>query len=209
MNPPFLWLRIIGGFLLTAIVVAGAVILSWKWAESWNGGNPRNLRWHIVAKSDIPQGAQLREENVGWRLGWIPAGSRFFPKGTLAIGKFAKDNITAETCLNSDNLTPFALATAPENGAVLPVEIKTEHAGGLQPKMRLAFVHDREMLPPSKPGETQSGFELLCITTSQRDPAITTLMVKVVPSYMALLPALATEQWRPVVLGNVKIDQSQ
>lgn len=207
MNPSFLWLRIIGGLLLTATVVAAAVGLSWRWAEDRNGGKPRYLRWHIIAKSDIPQGAQLREENVGWKLGWVPDESQFYPKAILAIGQFAKVKIDAGTRLNSYNLQRFALATAPENGAVVPVEIKTEHAGGLQPGMKLAFVHNKEMLPASKEGEAQRGFEVLCITTSQRDPAITTLMVKVEPSYMVLLPSLATEQWRPVVLSDVKVDQ--
>lgn len=202
MKSLFIWTKMIGSSLLTVGLLLALIATSW-WFASRRDEKTSHLRWHMVAKNMIRRGAQLREENIGWRLGWVPEGSNLLPMGSV-VGKFSSVDIPPETCLSADNLTAFAIATPPDNGAVLPVEVKTESVGALQPGMMLAFVQNKTVLPVAAIGPKQKkiGFELLCVTTSQRDPSITTLMVKVEPEDMGLIPVLGTDQWRPVVLGK-------
>ena len=123
-----------------------------------------------------------------------------------AIGKYAHTGIARDEPLRSEHLSEFAPVDVPAGGAVVPIEVKAEHAYNLKPGMQLAFVQDKVMFPASNDipaAAKDTGFLLLSVTPSARDGAITTLTVQVPQNKMEAVAALATGQWRPVVLSSL------
>jgi hypothetical protein len=89
------------------------------------------------------------------------------------------------------------------------VEVKTEHAGSVKPGARLVFVQEKDkraVMVPARRGKGPKakwhGLEVMSVAVSAKDASITTLMVAVEPCDVALIPALAIGQWRPVIISN-------
>jgi hypothetical protein len=64
---------------------------------------------------------------------------------------------------------------------------------------------DGQVVPARKgrgPKPKWHGLEVVSVAVSAKDASITTLMVAVEPCDVALIPALAIGQWRPVIVSN-------
>ena len=135
MKQFWLLLQMLGVSLLSLVLATAMVWLSFWGAQRNNGGKDTRLRWYMIASSPIHRGHRLSEENVSWQLGRIADDLRFLPKSSMAVGKYASVEIPAGTCLNSDNLTQFAAAAAPENGDPVThaedlINLRRDHENG-------------------------------------------------------------------------------
>jgi hypothetical protein len=201
-------LRIIWYVIVMAVsivLIASPVLISWLFAHKIHNNSQYRLRWYIVAKTHIAKGTRLTEDDLRGRLGLLVADTDdFIAVEKLAIGKYANAAIGQGKPLRLEHLSEFAPMDVPAGGAVVPIEVKTEHAYNLQPGMQLAFVQDKVMFPASQDilaAAKDTGFLLLSVTPSTRDGAITTLTVQVPQHKLKAVAALATGQWRPVVLS--------
>jgi hypothetical protein len=199
-------------YLLTAIVCVGVafspVVASWLGVVRWGYASER-VQWCIVVKRPMVKGLVLTDRNVDWTIRRIRTGDHFIPDVKSAVGRYALVDLAEGEILKPENLSEFAPSEVPEGGVAIPVEVKAEHAGGLKPGMRLAFVQEKEkksvMIPEAKglSGETTGqGFELLSVTASSKDPAVVTLIIAILKSDLASAQDLAVGQWRPVILNK-------
>lgn len=206
-------------YLLTAIIFLGIafspVVASWWTVSRWDDAREGRMQWCIVLKRPVVKGLILTDQNVDWTIRRVHTGDSFIPDVKSAMGRYALVNLAEGDLLKPENLSEFAPSGAPEGSVAIPVEVKAEHAGGLKPGMRLAFVQEKEkksvMIPEVKGlnGQTtESGFELLSIATSSKDAAVVTLTIAVAKSNLASAQDLAVGQWRPVILSNPKVESS-
>jgi SAF domain-containing protein len=193
------------GMVVGLLLIASPVFVSWYLAPQIYNKSQYRLRWYVVAKTNIAKGTRLTEDNLQGRLGFLAAHTDdFIAVEKMAIGKYANTAIGKDKPLQAEHLSEFIPADVPVGGAVIPIEVKTEHAYNLQPGMQLAFVQDKVMFPASQDilaSAKDTGFLLLSVTPSARDGAITTLTVQVPQNKMEAVATLATGQWRPVVLS--------
>jgi hypothetical protein len=196
--------------LASLAVLSLLIWKNWEAAAPQGGARPSRLTWHAIAKRKIHKWAKLKEDDVTWTLARIREGDEGVPKRALAVGRYAADDIVEGAPLRAELLSEFPLAEAPDNGAVMPVDVKTEHAASLKPGMRVAFLNDKALLPrQGKPGALarDQGFTILCVTTSAKDESLTTLSVQIPPGEMKSLQTLGSGQWRPIVLGALKKEE--
>jgi hypothetical protein len=191
---------------LSILIVALITVSSWWLAASAPGKLPQRLRWHMVTKTKIPKGRQVKDDDVTWTLGRVSETEKLIPMSKTVVGKYAVNDIESGSSCIPDALSDLALIEAPNNGAAVPVEVKTLDAASLKPGMSLAFVQDKKILPATSAKKTNSkGFLLLSITTSAPEPTITSLIVKVEADDISAVPLLGSGQWRPIALGESKI----
>jgi hypothetical protein len=195
--------------VISLAAFALVILKNWEKASPGWGENSPRLTLHATASRKIRKGARVKDEDVTWAISRLRQGESGLPKRSLARGKYAVTDIAEGSALRPGLLSDFAPVEAPQNGAAIPVEVKTDHAVHLVPGMRIAFLKDNEMLPKGRnpdAGENSRGFLLLSITGSVKDESLTTLTVQVPPAEMVSLSALGSNQWRPVVLGQLNLE---
>lgn len=207
--------------LLGIAVLLSLVFVSWWYAKD----KAFRLRWHITAKHQLVKGTRLTEKDIDWNLGRLSEELQFIPTKDFVIGKYTKTDLSEREVITPEQISEYAPSTVAQGNLVVPVEMKTEHAISLKPGMYLAFVQEKIMLPavktpapktplkkttaalkqpkPTLPKSVQ-GFLLLSVTPSLRDAAITTLTVEVPLEQIDSVAALATGEWRPVILNSQK-----
>lgn len=200
-------------YLLTGIICLGIVFspiaASWWLVSQRQYDREGRMQWCVVVKRPLIKGLKLTEENVDWTIKRVRTGDQFIPDAKSAIGRYAQRDLAEGELLKPEFLSEFAPSEESYADAAIPVEIKSEHAAGLKPGMRLAFVQEREkksvMIPAVKvEGQTsESGLKLLSITASLKDAALVTIFVSVSKSDLAKVQDLAIGQWRPVILSNL------
>jgi hypothetical protein len=199
----------IGVLSLTLVVLL--VLASWQKAAPEDGQKPRRLRWHMIAKQKILRGTRIGDDDVTWTVSRIPEDTPYVSAARFAVNRYSESDVEEGALLRPGELSVYAPAAATVNGAVVPVEAKTEYTLSLKPGMQLAFVQGKVILPAvsdAAAGKAEPGFALLSITHSPRDAALTTLSVQVDEKQLKLAPLLATGEWRPVVLGAYKVAET-
>jgi hypothetical protein len=188
---------------IAALPIAG----SWWVASGRATVTEGSMRWCIEAKTSVVKGIKLTDENVDWTIRRVKAWEHCVSGAKQAVGKYAVVNLMEGDLLKPEHFSEFAPAKVPDGGAAVTVEVKTEHAAGLKPGMRLAFVQEKEkttiMIPEAKKLtglQNASGFELLSITASQKDASVTAVTIAAEKSDLTYVPTLASGQWRPVIL---------
>jgi hypothetical protein len=205
-------------YLLAAIACLSIAFMpvaaSWLAVSYWGYAGER-AQWCIVVRRPVPKGLVLTDQNVDWTIRRIGTGDRFIPDVKSAVGRYALVDLAEGEILKPEHLSQFAPSGAAEGSAAIPVEVKAEHAVGLKPGMRLAFVQEKEkksvMLPEAKVlnGEaTGQGFELLSVAASSKDPSVVTLTVAILKHDLVFAQDLAVGQWRPVILSTSLVGRS-
>lgn len=133
MNPTLRLLSYLGAILLSVLVVAALIIGNWLAARPTSQEPLQRLRWVAFAKTNIVQGSAVKADQLQWRLSRLPDGSRYVFVSQMAVDRYALGNISEGACLNRDDFNVFAPDDAPAGGAVIPVEVKTEHVASLKP----------------------------------------------------------------------------
>lgn len=195
-------------FYLSAIVlsvtgVAVVVVANWWAASPDPQRSPGRLYWAAFTRMKIEQGSVVNENQIQWRLVRLPESKDYVLSSQSAVGRYAVKGIDEGTQLKRSDFIASAPDEAPAGGAVITVEVKTEHANGLRAGARLAFVQDKQMLPEVNKqtvNTSDRGFLLVAVGTSVRDPSITILNVKVEADAIDSVKLLGTGQWHPVVL---------
>jgi hypothetical protein len=191
--------------LASLAILGGLFFLGYRtWILRGPGNGNLHLRWHCIAETRVLQGMTVAPENVQMRLWWLRENANFIPTPDEATGRFALRLIEGDSILRGDLLSELGPKDAPAGGALVPVEVPADDAIDLVPGLRLAFAQQKAMIPSSKDlsqPRGQPAFTLLAIHPSPRDPKVTTLVVAVPRCRMAEAAALATNQWRPVILG--------
>jgi hypothetical protein len=197
--------RYLAASLGSILLIVTLVIISWLYARPKEGAAPMRLRWHMVTKNKIEKGMRVRKDDVTWKLGRVPSTNPLIPVSTLVVGKYASCDIDANSACIPEAFSEFALAEPPRGGVVVPIEVRTSDASSLKPGVHLAFVQqDKGVLPRTTllSNQRQPGLEVLSMMTSIKDPADTTLLVKVSKGDLDSVALLATGVWRPVILGD-------
>ena len=181
-------------------------VLNWKAAETYSALG--TLRWCVVTKRPISAGARFAAEDVGLTIERVGPNDTCVADVRRAVGNYAVSNIAAEALLRPTHVSDLVPARVPLKGAAVPVEVKTEHSGSVQPGTRVAFVQEKEkrtrMIPaPKGKGAKRKwqGLEVIAMAPSAKDASITTLTVAVEAGDVSLIPALASGQWRPVIVS--------
>jgi hypothetical protein len=206
-------------YLIATVVSLGVAVspIAWSWWAAFQRDYVTEGRqqWCIIAKTPIVRGLKLADENVDWAIRRVRADDRFIWDARRVVGKYALVDLAEGDLLKSEHLSGFAPSKAPDGGAAIPVEVKTEHAGGLKPGMRLAFVQEKEkerMMIPAAKGvmerTIEPGFELLSVVTSSKDASVVTLTIAVNKTNLAYVQDLAIGQWKPVILSDPKIESN-
>jgi hypothetical protein len=192
------------------LIVLGATIAVpvGSWSLARKHADLGTLRWCVVTKRPVVVGARIVAEDVGLTIRRVKADT-CVADARRVTGKYASAHIGAGELVTATHLAEFVPARVPADGAGVPVEVKTEHAGSVKPGARLVFVQEKDkraiMVPERKgkgPKPKWNGLEVISIAVSAKDASVTTLMVAVEPSDVALIPALAIGQWRPVIISN-------
>lgn len=203
--PPFL--RILLHALWTLGIIAfsvGAVASNWSLASDRAFGSSLRLRWFLIAKTDIPEGTRLSSEYVESRLTRLPTEElEYVSSVSGVVGKY-----TLRSFKRGERLTPRDLASAPfvrppPGGAIIPVTVKSEHAGTLQAGMRLAFAKPNAVVPVLKEIQKQQapyGFALRAVMPGPEKAKGTVLLVELVPCQTRYISDLAAADWVPVIL---------
>ena len=199
-------LRLSGYFtVVSASIVAVAALIVVNWWAARPQQAPHRLRWVAVAKSEITQGRQLTEAQLQWRLVKLAQDSGYIASAKAAVGKYAQRTIGAGKLLSPADLAELPPADVLQGGAVVPVEVRSDYAASLKPGMRLAFVHEKAILPSLETlttGKDGRGFLLSAMGVSSSDTKVTLLTVQVEAADLPLVPMLGTGEWRPVILSN-------
>ena len=191
----------------TLVLVIGLIVTSWIYAAPAGGRAASRLRWHMVTKNKIARGTQIKPDDVTWTLGRVSATDPLIPISKTVVGKYAKNDIDANSTCLPELLSDLALAEPPQGGVTVPIEVQTSDVSGLKPGLHLAFVQEgKEVQPKTTLLNQQShpGLLLLSMTASTKDPADTTLFVEVGKDDLESVPLLVNGTWRPVILGAVE-----
>jgi len=188
----------------TGLLIVTLIVTSWVHARPRDPDSPSRLRWHMITRSKITKGTQVKASDVTWRLGRVAARDPLIPISKTVIGKYALRDIDANSSCIPEVFSDLALADPPQGGAVVPIEVKTSDVSSLRPGMQLAFVQQDKGVQPvttllSK--QNQPGLRLLSMTASVKEPGATTLLVEINKSDVGAAPLLVTGVWRPVILG--------
>jgi hypothetical protein len=199
--------------LLIVFSIGGAAgLIWWNWAKAAQsaGSPPRRPGWYVAARNDLAPGRAIEGKDLKWVIGWVPGNATFITAPNEAVGKYPRSDIKNGQGILPEKLSEYIPAITPAGGAILPVEVKTDHITGLTPGDSLAFVGSKQMIPAfSASGKraTPSGFKLIALTPSTREAQNTSLLIEVPPEEMKSVAALGQEMWRPVRLGSPVIAQ--
>ena len=199
--PFFRMLGYVSASMVSISLIVGFIVSSWIYAHPANTPRQR-LRWHMITKTAIPRGKQIKEDDVTWTLGRTSDDQSLSLLSKTVVGKYALTDIKVGSNCIPSSLSDLAPADPPENGAAVPVEVKTSDAASLLPNMRLAFVQDKTMLPSYQKGSANQGLLLLSITRSEQEPTTTSLIVKIEEKDMTAVPLLGSGLWRPIILSK-------
>jgi hypothetical protein len=202
MNGAWRWLA--SAAVLLAVIAAP--VYSWYVASDYS--DLGTLRWCVVTKALLIGGSRVKDEDVGLTIRRVKANDTCVADVRRAVGKYATKDLRVDELMTPSHLSEFVPVRVPVNGAAVPVEVKTEHSGSVRPGTRLVFVQEKDkaikMIPAAKDKGAKRkwhGFKVISVVVSAKDASITTLTVAVQQADVSLIPALATGQWRPVILG--------
>lgn len=192
---------------VVCLILVSLPFVSWRRAGRDAAIAEKHFRWCVVTQTPVARGLKINHENVSWAVKRLSENEDFIADKSQAIGKYAWADLAEGEILKPAHFSDFAPTKVPLDGAAVPVEVKTEHAGSIKPGMRLAFVQEKEkpvlMIPDAKnlTGKQKSaGFEVISIAVSSKDASITTLTLAVEKNDLASVRDLANGQWRPVIL---------
>ena len=196
--------RVLLGLVILAAIIALPVF---NWSEARKYAERGTLRWCVVAQAPVSSGDRVNEQDVGLTITRVTGSDICVADVRRAIGKYATSRLVKDELVRASNLSEAVPARVPADGAAVPVEVKTEHAGSVTPGTRLVFVQEKgkavRMIPARKGKGAKRkwhGLEVISVAVSGKDASTTILTVAVEPADVALVPALATGQWRPVIL---------
>jgi hypothetical protein len=191
------------GPLLHTLAVAAALlwVVYWNWLASHDVGR---LVWTVRTKAPISAGESISKDRLEGGFAYVHGDGNRVETLSETAGSYAIQELTGGM-IDRRQLSFNPLVPAVEPGSVISiVEVSSNHAAVLKPGMMLAFAREedkRERIYPSLL-QIRSGkpppLRLLGITRKGND--VTSLVVEVPSCATQIAPALASGQWRPVVL---------
>ncbi len=191
--------------LLHSLALAAAItfLVVWNWDESAGLGR---FVWAIQPKAPIHVGEWIAKERLKGGLVRTDEQSEVAKTIAETAGMYGTSELTGNKIAKDD--LSFHLVVRPvEKGSILAVvEVSSNHTAQLRPGMKLAFARTidkkEEIFPSVK--QIRSGkappLRLLGITPKAND--VTSLVIEVPECAIPMAAALATGQWRPIVLAT-------
>lgn len=194
---------------------------SWLLAAQNDEVNRRPWRMCVVAKLPVRKGMPMAAEDFDWSLRRIEFGKDAVADPALLVGRFAARDLPADSTIYPDDVLDAVPCPAGKY-LCLPVEVKPEHAAGLRPGARLAFVQqgkeegtfvtesaikEAAPVPPTRrkgaPAEPapQVSFELISIIRGAKPDSPVALIVAVEQKDALSAAKLGSGQWRPLRLN--------
>jgi len=206
------WLKEVGRWILSFLIVAlviALIYLDWSGAKQYTHDAQFRLRWYTSPREALTSGSLITKEQLRPRLAWIHSDLRLTSADEM-IGRYAIEPIESAEAPQDDPSKPgfsrLAIHTPPPGGAIVSVEVATDHVLTLEPGMAIAFAKEKTVLPGTNDlcRKHDHPMVLLAVTPSTRDPKLTALTVAVPDCCLELIPALSSGQWRPVLYSAVK-----
>jgi hypothetical protein len=210
---------VMGGVLLLGLIV----VVLWQsrvqahaMATAANAAPPR-LRWHVVARTQLPRGTKLGAEHLDGRLGWVPdvPGPTLVPAVSRAEGRYLVTDVEPGTPLALEAIASAPALTAPAGGAVAVVSVDGLVAALLAPGMTLGFV---AAIPPEPPksgpvaaAPVLQPFRALAVVAPPDRGERGRVVVEVAAPQLAAAARLSRGEWVPIVLapGTVIPDEGR
>lgn len=206
------WLQEVGRWMLSLLILALLLVLlslNWSGAKRCTKDGELRLRWYASPRETLPSGSLITKEQLRPRLAWIRSELDLMPADEM-IGRYALNQISSGEAPQDEPAKPgftrLAAHNAPPGGAIVSVEVATDHSVTLEPGMAIAFAKEKTVLPgPNDLCQKHAHpLVLLAVTPSARDPKLTALTVAVPDCCLELIPALSSGQWRPVLYSAVR-----
>lgn len=195
-------LRAWGATLLAAGVIAGAAALNYREAARFQAEGQR-LTLYVTVQRPIASGTRLAAGDLSLRLGRVQLKDRRpIRDPNRAVGRYTLVSLAPGVGFARSCLSERAPGSPVAGHAVLPVQVPSEHAIGLRPGMRLAFASSSRVIPTAAElaRDPAAAYPVLSVTRSERDPAISTVMISLPHGRLASAARLGTEAWRPIVV---------
>ncbi len=186
-------------YLIILILVVSAAVVYCNWHLA--SGKPHRLRWYAIANAPLPEGAQISEDDLATRLGWLPPEDTHFVPGSLRpVGKYVLASFNANDILNSVSLRAYPRLAPVE----VPVRVPSYSAAGLKPGMCLAFVNGTKKVMSRKYLKRAillKGFPLKAVVPSGGKETDTTLLVEAdQPDIKTMMPLIGRKDWIPLAM---------
>jgi hypothetical protein len=207
------WLKEVGRWILSFLIVAlvmALVYLDWSGAKQYTHDAQFRLRWYTSPREAVTAGSLIKKEQLRPRLAWIHSNLHLTPADEM-IGRYALQPIESAEAPQDEPSKPgfsqLAIHTPPPGGAIVSVEVATDHVVTLEPGTAIAFAKEKTVLPGANElcRKHDHPMVLLAVTPSTRDPKSTALTVAVPDCCLDLIPALSAGQWRPVLFSTAKV----
>lgn len=193
------WCLALLGALASVLAAVGVVVASWQQAA--RHGTDQRLRLLITADRPIPAWTVVASDILRRRLARVANGFAYVQTPQVIVGRYAGAAIPPDTPIVRDSTVTVADTAVPSGGAVVSVEVSTDHVSNLAPGMALAFAKKDDMLPTAADlakKDAEPAFTLLAIAPSPRSAGATSLIVAVPACRLAMAGRLGTDTWRPV-----------
>lgn len=199
------WILGISSLMLLSVLL----YLDWSAANGYTQAGNLRLRWYASPREALTAGSLVTKEQLRPRLAWINSTLQLMPVDEM-IGRYTLRPIAPgdapQDGAGKPGFSRLAVHTPPPGGAIVSVEVATDHTLTLEAGSTIAFAKDKTVLPgPNDLCQRHAHpIVLLAVSPSTRDSKLTALTVAIPDCCLDLVPALSAGQWRPVLFSSVK-----
>jgi len=195
--------------LLILALLLELLFLNWSGAKRCTNDGDLRLRWYASPRETLASGSLITKEQLRPRLAWVRSELDLMPADEM-IGRYTLNQISSGEAPQDQPAKPgftrLAAHNPPLGGAIVSVEVATDHSVMLEPGMAIAFAKEKTVLPAENDlcRKHAHPMVLLAVTPSAHEPKVTALTVAVPDCCLDLIPALSSGQWRPVLFSVAK-----
>jgi hypothetical protein len=196
------------------MVIALLYVLRANWHESCVRMESRKLRlrFYFTPRYVLPKGTLVQNSQLRPNLGLVDDRTQFLFDTKKIVSLYAQKQLNLDDPIQQKDLSVFADSDAPPGGALISIDVPSDHSYSLQPGMQVGFVRvssppnqaAQEVFPRAKDPCARKHHPLILreITPSTRDAKSTTLTVAVPGCCKEMVAILSNGQWRPVILAD-------
>lgn len=196
--------------LLVLFCLLYALWANWHESRSRMEGRNLRLRFYFTPRYTLPKGTLIQNNQLRPNLGLVDDRAQFLFDTKTVVSQYVQRKLSPGEPMQQTEVSPFADSDAPSGGALVSVDVPTDHSYSLRPGMEVGFVKvssagtgTPEVFPRAKDTCARKQHPLILreITPSNREAKSTTLTVAVPGCCKELVAILSSGQWRPVILS--------